>query len=206
MNEHVTAWLEAYYDGELHGQRRQRVEMHLASCAVCRAELEQHRALTALLAETPAPASLTPAETFVAQVRLQLRPRPTQPAWRRGLQVAWRWAPAGLVGAWAVAQAVFILAGAVLIALQLGLGGDVAASLLPAAPPPAWLTTLLQADVGLSDVARAVPSLLGEDGPLLWPVVFRLALPTLVGLLTGGWLAIWWAMQKRRGGLENGLH
>ena len=48
MNEHVTAWLGAYHDGELRGRRLRQVETHLAHCATCRAELERLRALTAI--------------------------------------------------------------------------------------------------------------------------------------------------------------
>ena len=59
MNEHVTPWLGAYHDGELRGRRLQQVETHLAHCAACRAELEELRALSALLQESPVPETFT---------------------------------------------------------------------------------------------------------------------------------------------------
>ena len=123
MNEHVTAWLEAYQDGELQGQRRRQVEAHLTECAACRAELERLRALTALLQESPAAESLTPPDRFVAQVGLRLPRRPERPAWARALEVGWKLTPVGLLGAWAFGHVVLSVASMVLIGLQLGLGG-----------------------------------------------------------------------------------
>ena len=49
MSEHVTEWLNAYLDGELHGARLRQVENHLAECAECRAELDECAELSALL-------------------------------------------------------------------------------------------------------------------------------------------------------------
>ena len=100
------------------------VEAHLARCATCRAELEELRALAALLQESPAAESLTPPERFVAQVGLRLPRRPERPAWQRALETGWQLAPLGLLGAWAFVQAVFVVSSVVLGALRMGLGGD----------------------------------------------------------------------------------
>ena len=123
MTEHVTAWLGAYDDGELQGRRLRHVEAHLAQCETCRAELESLRALAGLLQESPAAEGLAPPERFVAQVGLRLPRRPERPAWQRGLEIGWRLVPLGLFGAWAFLQAVFVVAGLVLLALRLGAGG-----------------------------------------------------------------------------------
>jgi len=130
MNKHVTAWLGAYHDGELRGLRLRQVKAHLAHCATCRAELESLRALATLLRESPAAETLTPPERFVAQVGLRLPRRPVQPTWKRALEIGWRLTPVGLLGVWAFVQAVFVVAGVVLVTLQMGLGGDLAAWLL----------------------------------------------------------------------------
>lgn len=47
--------LSSYLDGELDARRRLAMEAHLDGCAACRAELEQLRALSGVLAEVPQP-------------------------------------------------------------------------------------------------------------------------------------------------------
>ena len=55
MSTHVSEWLNAYYDGELHGSRLQHVESHLAACELCQTELESLESLSDLLHQVPAP-------------------------------------------------------------------------------------------------------------------------------------------------------
>jgi anti-sigma factor RsiW len=199
MTEHITAWLGAYHDGELRGRRAQQVEAHLAGCATCRAELERLQALSALLGESPSASELTPSERFVAQVGLRLPRRPEQPAWQMGLEMGWRLAPLGLLAAWAVVQAVFAVAGWVLIALQMGLGGDAIAWLLPVSPQGAWLADVLSlSDMGLNDVGQIVLNLLWDGGPLGWGVTLNLVLLIVIGLMYWSWLASWWVRHRRQ--------
>jgi hypothetical protein len=199
MSQHVTAWLEAHHDGELTERRWRQVEAHLAHCAMCRTELERLQALSVLLRESPVAENLTPAERFVAQVGLQLPRRPERPAWQRTLEAGWRLAPLGLLGAWAFVQAVFVVARGVLVVLRTGLGGDVAAWLLPASPQGTWLTEIFRlSGAGLNDVLRVMPRLLSSGGPLGWGVTLNLALLFVIGLLYWSWLASWWARRQRR--------
>jgi hypothetical protein len=199
MTEHVIAWLGAYHDGELRGRRVQQVEAHLAGCATCRAELEKLRELSALLGESPPPSDLTPPERFVAQVGLRLPRRSERSAWQRGLEIGWLLAPLGLLGAWAVVQAVFVVAGLVLIALQVGLGGDALAWLLPVTPPGARLPGLFGfSDVGLNDVGQIALNLLRDGGPLGWGVTLNLVSLLVIGLLYWSWLASWWVRHRRQ--------
>jgi anti-sigma factor RsiW len=199
MTEHVTAWLGAYHDGELRGRQARQVEEHLVHCATCRAELEGLRALAVLLQESPAAGDLTPPERFVAQGGLRMVRRPERPAWQRALHVGWRLTPLGLLGAWAFVQAVFAVAGVVLVALRLGLGGDVAAGLLPASQGGMWLAEILDlSNAGLEDVARVVLRLLQGGGPLGWGVVLNLGSLGVIGLLYWSWLASWWARRQHR--------
>ncbi len=200
MNDkHVTPWLGAYHDGELHGRRLHHVKNHLARCATCRAELEDLQALTTLLQESPAAATLTPPDRFVAQMRLRLPRRPAQPAWKRVLETGWRLAPAGLLGAWAFIQVVFIVSGVLLTALRLGLGGDLASDLLPASQRALSLTELLSSSgASLSDVGQIALRLLGNGGPLGWGVTLNLISLAALGLLYWSWLASWWACHQHR--------
>jgi len=200
MTEHVTTWMGAYHDGELRGLRLRQVEAHLAHCAMCRAELERLRALAALLQESPAAENLMPPERFVAQVGLRLPLRPEQPAaaaWQRALEIGWQLAPLGLLGAWVFVQAVLTMAGAVLVALRMGLGGDVVAGLLPASqqgPSPSEIFGLSGASLG--DVGRIVLQLLSIRAPLGWGITLNLASLVVVGLLYWSWLASWWARRQ----------
>lgn len=199
MTEHVTAWLGAYHDGELRGLRLRQVEAHLAHCTTCRAELESLRSLTVLLQESPTAENLTPPERFVAQVGLRLPRRPERPAWQRALEIGWQLTPLGLLGAYAFAQTVFIVAGMVLMAVQMDLGGEVAAWLLPASQQRPWLTESFGlSGAGLNDVGRMMLQLLSNGGPLGWGVMLNLVLLVVIGLLYWSWLASWWARHQHR--------
>jgi len=199
MSEHVFEWLGAYHDGELRGRRLAQVETHLAGCAVCRAELGQLQALSGLLQSVPRPACALPPERFVAQVGLRLPRRPAQPAWQRLLERGWQMVPLGLLGTWAVAQAVFIVAGAALLAWQMGLGESLTAGWLPAwQSGPGLAETLRLSSANLGEVEALARRLFSQGGLLGWGVVLYLALLFVVGVLYWSWLASWWAYQQHR--------
>ena len=199
MTKHVTTWLGAYHDGELRGLRLRQVEAHLAHCATCRADLERLQALAALLQESPVAENLTPPERFVAQVGLRLPRRPERSAWQRMLEIGWQLAPLGLLGAWVFVQAVFTMAGAVLVALQMGLGGELVAGLLPASQQGLSLSEIFSlSGASLGDVGRIVLQLLSSGGPLGWGVTLNLVSLVVIGLLYWSWLASWWARRQHR--------
>lgn len=199
MSRHVTDWLGGYLDGELSQLRLWRVESHLSQCAACRAELDEFRKLSALLLESPPVEDITAPERFVAQVGLRLPRRPEQPASQRALEVGWRLVPAGLLGAWAFVQTVFIVAGVVQAAGWMGLGGDFAARWLPASQGGLWLSELfsISAAASLSEVAVSMLRLLSNGGPLGWTVTSFLLLLVVIGLLYWSWLASWWVRRQR---------
>jgi hypothetical protein len=199
MTEHVTTWLGAYHDGELRGLQLRQVEAHLAQCATCRADLERLRALAALLQESPAAENLTPPERFVAQVGLRLPRRPERSAWQRALEIGWQLAPLGLLGTWVFVQAVFAVAGAVLVALRMGLGGDMVAGLLPASQQGPSLSEIFSlSGASLGDIGRIVLQLLSIREPLGWGVTLNLVSLVVIGLLYWSWLASWWARRQHR--------
>ena len=199
MSEHVTAWLGAYYDGELHGRRLRQVETHLAHCATCRAELESLRALTTLLQESPVAVGLASPERFVARVGLRLPRHPERTAWQRTLEIGWRLAPLSLIGAWTFVQAVFAVSRGMLVALRMGLRGDLAAWLPATLQQGTWLTEVLSfSDTGLNNVGRVVLQLLSDGGPLGWNVTLYIVSLAVIGLLYLSWLASWWARHQHR--------
>lgn len=198
MSNHVKDWLGAYYDGELTGERRGQVEAHLQTCAACRAELDGMRKLSALLQEAPVAVPVTSPERFRAQVTSRLPQRPQQTTGQRALEMGWRAVPVGLLGAWAFVQAVFIVGGGLFFLRQIGLGGDLAARLLPAAQGGQWLGAILNlSQPTLLDIGRILLQILSSGGPLGWGVTLNLALVTLIGLLYWSWLATWWARRRR---------
>lgn len=199
MSEHVIAWLGAYHDGELGRRQVRQVEAHLEGCEVCRAALEGLRELSALLLESPATSDLSPPEHFIAQVGLRLPRRPERPAWYRALEMAWRLTPLGLLAAWAIAQAVLVVSGATLIALQMGLGGEAAAWLLPVLTPVSAEVDLFSlSGSGLNDMRRIAGGLLSYGGPLGWGAVLNLLSLVVIGLLYWSWLASWWVRHRRQ--------
>jgi hypothetical protein len=201
MNNHKTAWLGAYHDGELQGARLRQVEAHLSCCEECRAELEELRKLSALLQESPAPETLTQPERFVAQVALRLPRRPTQPAWKRTLEAGWQLAPVGLLGAWAFVEAAFIAAWVVLLGLRAGVGGELVAGLLPAVERETWTGSALNY-LG-ADLSETSWTVLRWVGALGWTTILHAAILIGIGLLYWSWLASWWARQRHQA--SNGL-
>jgi len=199
MSEHVLEWLGAYHDGELRGRRLARVQEHLADCEACRAELDKLQALTSLLA-SPLPTDLLlPPERFVAQVGLRLPHQPAQPAWQRALERGWQMVPLGLLGTWAVAQVVFIVATAVMLAWRMGLGESLTAGWLPAWQSEPGLTEALSlSGAGLRDVGPFAWRLLSSGGPLGWGLVLYLGMMFVIGVLYWSWLASWWIYRQHR--------
>ncbi len=204
MNQHVLEWLEAYHDRELEESRRERVEAHLQACESCRAELNRLQALSHLLQASPLPEGFTPPERFVSQVRLRLQPRPPRPAWQSVLEMGWRFAPLGLLGAWGFAQAVFLVSAAVLVALGAGLGGNLATQWLPSAQD-LWAAQILTLPLsGLeTGMAETVLQSLGDGWLSLWSFalevgLLEIGLLIVIGLLYWSWLASWWVRQQHQ--------
>jgi anti-sigma factor RsiW len=197
MNEHVTLWLGAYHDGELRGRRLQQVEAHLAHCAACRAELDELRALTALLQESPVAELYTPPERFIAQVGLRLARRPAQPIWKSILEVGWWMAPVGLLASWAFIQVVLAVASTILYAVRIDVIGNAVAGWLPPLEEP-WLTQIARlSGASLNDAGMAVLRLLGL---LSWSTMLNLVVSLVIGLLYWSWLASWWARRQHSNG------
>lgn len=85
MEDSFKGLLPRYHDGELTGESARAVELHLGTCAACRAELEALRSLSATLAaaqETAAPAD---AEAFWLALQPKLGSQQTAIPWRSWL-------------------------------------------------------------------------------------------------------------------------
>jgi len=195
MSNHITEWLNAYLDGELHGSRLHHVEVHLAECPVCQAELGSLESLSGLLKEVPAP-PFTSSERFAAQVNLRLPHQQTATPGKRILEVGWWMIPVGLLGAWILINTSFLVSDILSAANNLGFLVSVSDWLgFDLSNQAYWSTTLGQFGVlsgnslnwAASTEAFARTSLL------------EITLQVSIALLYLSWIAIWWARQQRQG-------
>ena len=195
MTEHVAALLGAYCDGEMSGHRVREVQAHLAECQRCRAELAEVRSLSLLLRESAGAPTRTPPERFVAQVTLRLPSRAPMARKRQALELGWWLVPLVLLCAWSFLQAVLIVSDLALLALSMGLGGEMAAK-LPLAPRSAGgLAGLTGA--GIADVVAGLPRLLSYVGPRGWVVIVHFIVLVVFALLYWSWLASWQVRLRR---------
>jgi predicted anti-sigma-YlaC factor YlaD len=197
MSKHMTEWLNAYLDGELKGSRLHQVEEHLAECQMCRAELQSLKGLSTLLHEIPAP-EFTSSERFAAQVSLRLPrglPRGTK---SKVQEVGWWMIPVGLLAIWVFINTAALVKDVLSTANEFGLLNNAITSLFPGLSSGAfWSGTLGEFGLLSGDTlewAEVTETFTRNTLPqLIWQVS--------IALLYLGWIAIWWARQKRR---ENG--
>jgi hypothetical protein len=194
MATHVSEWLNAYHDGELHGNRLQHVETHLVECELCQAELASLESLSDLLHEFPAP-EFTSAERFAAQVNLRLPHKRTVLSSKQLIEVGWWMIPVGLLGAWIFVSTSFALGNLLSAANNLGLLSNISG----------WLAFGPSSDIYLSATLGQL-GILGGNG-LNWAEITetstRMSLPQIslhvsIALLYLSWIAIWWARHTRR--------
>jgi predicted anti-sigma-YlaC factor YlaD len=193
MSTHVSEWLNAYHDGELHGNRLQHVETHLAECELCQAELESLQGLSSLLHEVPTP-EFTSVERFASQVSLRLPHKQNAVSRRQILELAWWMIPVGLLGAWAFIATSNILSNILYEANNFGLLSGISN----------WLSLGSSNGVYLSSTLGQAGVLSGNG--LNWAemteIFTRMSLPQIslqisIALLYLSWIAIWWARYQR---------
>lgn len=194
MSTHVTEWLNAYQDGELHGSRLEHVEAHLAECDLCQAELESLDGLSSLLHQVPAPEFRSP-ERFAAQVSLRLPHTQVHVSRKQILEIGWWMIPVGLLGVWVFIATSNILSGVLYEANSLGLLSGLSNWIgSGAAGPSYWSGTLAQFGVlsGNSlNWAEATESFTRLSLP-------QISLQISIALLYLSWIAIWWARHTRQ--------
>jgi Putative zinc-finger len=194
MSKHVTEWLSAYADGELHGSRLQHVKTHLAECEVCQMELESLDRLSGLLQEAPVPDFIAP-ERFAAQVNLRL-PHPKQvPPSKKVLEIGWWMIPVGLLASWIFINVLFLASHIVSAANNFGLLTGVSNWMLFGTANTAdWSATLGQFGVlsgGTLDLAASIESFARTSLP-------QITLQISIAFLYLSWIAIWWARHWRQ--------
>ncbi len=200
MNEHVTRWLEAYYDGELSDRRSKQVEAHLDTCKSCHDELDSLNSLSILLQELPEASNLASADSFAAQVGLRLPRRSFSSSRQKVIHIGWQWLPVVILSAWVFVQTTFFVSGVLRWILQIVPGLDKFASMVQNDSQSLGFFGEISnlTGAGFSEIGSFGLDLFGSGGPLGWAVTLNLGLTIIIGLLYLSWLASWW-VQKSNG-------
>ena len=193
MHNHVTEWLNAYLDGELHGSRLHTVEAHLAECEACQAELRSLRDLSGLLHKVPAPEFTLP-ERFATQVNLLLPQRPVTAPRSRLFEIGWWMIPVGLLAAWAFVSTATIVSNMISAANNFGLVDSANTLLVSGASETVnWTSTLGQFGLLAGSSLQWFELTESYSRNVLPQFVWQVS----IALLYLTWIAIWWARQTR---------
>jgi uncharacterized membrane protein len=199
MSNHVTEWLNAYIDGELHGSRLHDVQAHLAECDACLAELDSLENLSKILHNVPMPEFTSP-ERFAAQVNLRLPHKKRTISRNKVLEIGWWMIPVGLVAIWFFINTAFYVYDLVLAANNLGLLPDV----------PSWMSFISSNTAEWTSVLGQIGVLRGDSLVLarFTETLTRMSLPQItlqvsIAFLYLSWIAIWWTHQQRRNPYES---
>lgn len=194
MSNHVSEWLNAYFDGELNGRRLQQVEEHLTECEACQAELESLSGLSHLLHEVPTP-EFTQVDRFAANVSLRLPHERTAPPEKKIIELGWWMIPVGLLAVWVFVSTAFIVSDIVSTASNFGLLNGIADWLGSGSSNGIYLSaTLGQAGV-LSNNSLNFAETAERFTRMSLP---QIGLQIAIGLLYLSWMAIWWARHQRQ--------
>jgi anti-sigma factor RsiW len=195
MDEHVSRWIAAYCDGELSGAKLRQVKAHLAGCPACRREVEDLRALSAMLHASPAHQPRTRADRFAAQVALRLPPAGSladanRPPRRSFWRLAWQSVPLVLIVSWAFIQAVVLVTTPALVAFTSSPSAQAVLAELTRLAPAA-LSALMP---GVPFMGELLPgsALAGWVLPLSEIVLLNLFFTVATAIMFAAWLAIWW--------------
>ena len=193
MPDHVTEWLNAYLDGELHGSRLHIVEAHLAECEACQAELRSLQDLSGLLHKVPTPEFISP-ERFAANVNLLLPQKPVTAPKSRLFEIGWWMIPAGLLAVWAFVGTASIVSSMISAASSFGLLDSANTLLISGTSDTAnWTSTLGQLGLLEGNSLQWSEMTEGYSRNVIPQFVWQVS----IALLYLTWIAIWWARQTR---------
>jgi len=194
MSDHVTEWLNAYYDGELTGRRLHQVEEHLAECEVCQTELESLQSLSGLLHEVPVPEFTSP-ERFATQVNLLLPHKPIAVPENKLFEIGWWLLPVGLLAGWVFVSTAGLVSDMVSTANQIGVLTNVSGWInFGSADSVYWSNTLGQLGVLRGSSVNWADSI---------ELFTRASLPQFmlhvsIAIAYLSWLAVWWTRHTRQ--------
>jgi predicted anti-sigma-YlaC factor YlaD len=195
MSNHITDWLNAYLDGELHGNRLHHVEAHLAECEICQTELDSLEKLSDLLQEVPPPEFASP-ERLAAQVSRRLpHPKPMSSG-KKVFEISWWMIPVGLLATWGFINTSFFINDLLSVANSFGLLTSVSDWwIFSTSKAAGWSETLGQVGVlsgNILDFAVSTETFTRTS-------LLQITLQISIALLYLSWIAIWWTRHTRRG-------
>jgi predicted anti-sigma-YlaC factor YlaD len=194
MSNHVTEWLNAYYDGELKGKRLQQVEEHLAACEVCQHELDALQSLSGMLQEVPVP-EFPSSERFATQINLLLPQKRTSTPNSRLFEVGWWMIPVGLLAVWVFISTAALLGDAMNTAKNFGILDSMTASFITTPSETVEVTSTL----GQFGVLQGNSLQWAETTENFTRGLFpQIVLQVSVALLYLTWFAVWWARHTRQ--------
>ena len=194
MSNHVTEWLNTYFDGELHGHRLHQVEEHLTECEACQKELEALGSLSGLLKEVPLPNFPSP-ERFAAQVNLLLPQKRTPTPQRQLLEVGWWMIPVGLLAAWVFISTAILVGDVVSVAKNVGLLNSTVASFI-STPSEAVNVTSTMGQFGMLQGNSLRWAETTESFTRGW--FPQIVLQAAVAMLYLTWIVVWWTRQTHQ--------
>lgn len=194
MSDHVTEYLNAYFDGELTGKRLFQVEEHLTGCETCQAELDTLEKLSGLLQAVPAP-EFTPAERVAAQVSLRIPHKQVVISRKQVFDFGWWMIPVTLAAAWVFLSTAVVLSDALSAVSNFGVLSGVSEWLGPGSSSNVYLSTTI-GQMGLLNGnslnwAEATETFARTSLP-------QIILQASIALLYLSWLAIWWTRHQRQ--------
>lgn len=193
MSEHISPWLGAYHDGELRGNRLRLVEVHLAACETCRAELEAMRSLSFLLKETSPEAEFIPTERFVANLVLSMPRVPHQARTRNALQMGWWLVPVGLLLAMLFVNITTSLSSIYTLAADTGLFDGALPWVQETTAQMDWFArTMSLFGNQLGSPGQAILSAVNEANVFIAQMVRPLIPQALLAAGYLGWMLTWW--------------
>lgn len=199
MVNHVTEWLGAYHDGELHGARLRHVEGHLVECATCQAELDEIRNLSTLLQDTSSIGDFPHSERFVANLAISLPRQSEQPQTPNVLKIAWWLIPVGLLGIWLFIDITLSLSSVVTLAVDAALLSGNLVWLQGNPLQMQWFATAMNLFGNqLGAPGREILSVL-NDANLFTTQLARILIPqAIVAVSYLGWLLFWWLRHQQQ--------
>jgi Putative zinc-finger len=193
MSKHVSEWLNAYYDGELRGNRLHQVEAHLTECELCQKELESLDRVSSVLNTVPAP-EFTSAERFASQVSLRLPHKQALISRKQIFDVGWWMIPVGLLGTWIFIGTAFFVSDILSAANNLGLLSSISGWLaFGTSGDTFWTATLGQIGVLSGNSLNWAESTEAFTTTSLPIIILNVS----IVLLYLSWMAIWWARHTR---------
>ncbi|MEM5774170.1 MAG: zf-HC2 domain-containing protein [Anaerolineaceae bacterium] len=198
MNEHVTAFLSGYVDGELSAETSRAVKAHLAVCPQCRGQLEQMHSLSRLLGGVPRPVSQPQQFAALLQARL---PQRKETGLERIFNLIWALFPGGLALGWGLLQAVFVTAFLLSVVIAAGVFPQMGMYLPQASSSLLNLLLNPPALSGPLDLAGFVWQLFTVEDAVLQGLILYIVLNAGLAALFAAWMAGWF-LSKRRASLQ----